>query len=278
MYLLERLWYAVGDDQSPFARQLLQLMERLGEKYEVEELAARYTFSGSTPLTVPQAIAVKEELEQIDQLLQQLQQARETAQIGLIDLEALAEYTEPGDLDRLQALQQAVQDYLRQLAEQQGLESDRGAFRLTPKAYQLFQSRLLQRIFSQLQASRSGRHPGAVQGAGDVELPRTKAYEFGDSLTSIDIPQTLINVMLREGTELPLRMKTEDIEIHRTRHNPKCATVVLMDMSGSMRHAGQYIDVKRMALALDGLIRREYPGDDLKFIEVYTFAKLRLRQ
>jgi len=56
---------------------------------------------------------------------------------------------------------------------------------------------------------------------------------------------------------------------------PKCATVVIMDMSGSMRHDGQYMNVKRMALALQGLITSEYPGDFLRFIEMYTFAKLR---
>jgi uncharacterized protein with von Willebrand factor type A (vWA) domain len=48
-----------------------------------------------------------------------------------------------------------------------------------------------------------------------------------------------------------------------------------MDMSGSMRHDGQYLNVKRMALALDGLIRTEYPGDHLQFVEMYTFAKPR---
>ena len=48
-----------------------------------------------------------------------------------------------------------------------------------------------------------------------------------------------------------------------------------MDMSGSMRQEGQYINVKRMALALDGLIRSEYPGDFLQFVEMYTFAKQR---
>ena len=32
-------------------------------------------------------------------------------------------------------------------------------------------------------------------------------------------------------------------------------------MSGSMRYDGLYVNVKRMGLALDGLIRREYPGD-----------------
>ncbi len=41
-----------------------------------------------------------------------------------------------------------------------------------------------------------------------------------------------------------------------------------------MRYEGQYINVKRMALALQGLISSEYPGDFLRFIEMYTFAKL----
>jgi uncharacterized protein with von Willebrand factor type A (vWA) domain len=70
-------------------------------------------------------------------------------------------------------------------------------------------------------------------------------------------------------------MKPEDIDIHRTRNTPKCATVVLLDMSGSMRYDGLYINVKRMALALHGLIRKEYPGDYLEFLEISTFAKPR---
>ncbi|HEV3310429.1 MAG TPA: hypothetical protein VG815_07920, partial [Chloroflexota bacterium] len=67
--------------------------------------------------------------------------------------------------------------------------------------------------------------------------------------------------------------KPEDIEIHRTRNNPKCATAVVLDMSGSMGHGAEYVNVKRMGLALDGLIHSEYPGDFLQFIEMYTFAK-----
>ena len=47
-----------------------------------------------------------------------------------------------------------------------------------------------------------------------------------------------------------------------------------MDMSGSMRYDGQYMNVKRMGLALEGLIRSQYPGDWLRFIEIYSFAKL----
>jgi uncharacterized protein with von Willebrand factor type A (vWA) domain len=275
LYELERLWYAAGDDRSRFAGQLVEVIERLGEQYQVDELAARYDFTGRTPLTVPEALAVKAELERIDQLLRQLDEARETAQIGVIDLEALAEFAEPGDLQQLEALRQLVEDYLRELAARQGLEQQGGRFHLTPQAYRIFQGRLLERIFSQLQASRSGRHQGPVVGEGAVELQQTRPYEFGDSLAQMDIPQSLINAMLRGGPGLPVRFRPEDIVVHRTRNTPKCATVVILDMSGSMRYDGQYINVKRMALALEGLIRSEYPGDYLQLVEMSTFARPR---
>ncbi len=272
---LEQLWYRGGDEHGPFARQLLHLVERLGEKYQVDELAAKYDFTGRTPLSVPRALEVKEELETIDKLLKQLEEAMKTAQIGIIDMEELSRFAEPGDLEQLGELERQITEYLKQLAEQQGLEQARGGgYRMTPKAYRLFQSKLLTRIFEQLQASRSGRHQGAV-GEGAVELPQTRPYEFGDSITHMDIPSSFTNALLRAGTGLPVRMKTEDIVIHRTRNNPKCATVVLLDMSGSMRYDGQYINVKRMGLALDGLIRTEYPGDYLQFVEMFTFAKPR---
>jgi uncharacterized protein with von Willebrand factor type A (vWA) domain len=218
-------------------------------------------------------LEIKEELETIDRLLKQLEEAAKTAQIGIIDLEELAEFTEPGEVEKLNQLQQQIEDLMRHMAEQQGLERGEHGYQLTPKAYRLFQGRLLERIYSNLEAARSGRHQGPVVGEGAVELQRTKPYEFGDSVANMDMPTSLVNAMVRGGPGLPVRMKQEDIEIHRTRNTPKCATVVLMDMSGSMRYGGLYVHVKRMALALDGLIRREYPGDYLQLVEMYTFAK-----
>jgi uncharacterized protein with von Willebrand factor type A (vWA) domain len=276
LYELEQLWYRTGDERGKFARELLKLVERLGEKYQVDEMAGKYEFTGRTPMTVEEALAVKEELEAIDKLLKQMEEAKRNAKIGVIDLEELARFAEPGDVEQLSALQQQVQDYLREMAERQGVEqATRGGFRLTPKAMRLFQSKLLTHIFSELQASRSGRHQGPVVGEGAVEMQQTKPYEFGDSVTHMDIPGSMINAMLRGGPGLPVRLEPRDIEIHKTRNNPKCATAVLLDMSGSMRYEGQYINVKRMGLALDGLIRAEYPGDFLQFFEMYSFAKPR---
>jgi uncharacterized protein with von Willebrand factor type A (vWA) domain len=272
---LEEIFYAVGDDRDAFARALVNLTERLGEKYQVDELAGKYEFTGREAMNVPQALEIKEELETIDKLLKQLEEAKKTAQIGLIDMEELSQFADVNELEGLRQIQQQINEYLRDQAEKQGINANRRGFELTPKAYRLFQSRLLTTIFSQLQESRSGRHPDGVVGEGATEIQQTKPYEFGDSVANMDIPGTMINALLRQGPNLPVRLKQEDIEIHRTRNYPKCATCVLLDMSGSMRYDGQYVNVKRMGLALDGLIRGEYPGDFLQFIEMYTFAKPR---
>jgi uncharacterized protein with von Willebrand factor type A (vWA) domain len=120
----------------------------------------------------------------------------------------------------------------------------------------------------------------AAVGDGAVELVPTRPYEFGDSVAHMDIPGTLVNALLRRSGEAggqgaPLRLQQRDIEVHRTRNTPKCATSVVLDMSGSMRYGGMYVNVKRMALALQALVQREYPGDFLQFIEMYSFAKPR---
>lgn len=284
---LEAIWYQHSDDTSPFAHDLMRIMQRLAEKYQIEAMADKYAFTGREAMSVPQALKIKDELETIDALLEQLKHAEKNAQLAIIDMDALGEFAEQGIIDpqeveSLNRMQKQIEEYVRQEAERQGLERAAGGYRLTPHAYKLFQGKLLSEIFSELKASRSGRHVGPIAGEGAVELPTTRGYEFGDSAAHMDVTQSFVNALLRGGAVDAgeaamggprIRLRSEDIEIHRTRNNPKCATCVLMDMSGSMRYGGQYVHVKRMALAFDALIRREYPGDFLRFIEMYTFAK-----
>ncbi len=276
IYLLEQVWYRSDRESPDFASQVLHVMESLGDKYNIDDLISKYVFTGREKMDVPKALEIKKELEKIDELLEQLLEAAKTAQIGLIDMEALAEFAPPSDLNQLEELRQQINNYVREMAERQGLDRDeKGAFHLTPRAHKIFQSRLLARIFSQLKASRSGRHEGRIVGDGSVELPTTKQYEFGDSISNLDTTQSAINAMLKRPDERPVRLLSDDLEIHTTKNSPKCATVVIMDMSGSMRYDGQYMNVKRMGLALQGLITSNYPGDFLRFIEMYSFAKLR---
>jgi uncharacterized protein with von Willebrand factor type A (vWA) domain len=278
---LERLWYAQGDDQGRFATELVKLAAQLGTVYQLDELAAKWQFTGREKLSVDEAVAVKARLEEIERLLQQLEEAKKNARVFLIDMEALAEYAEGADLDELDRIRRQVEEAVEQAAARQGLEKGKKGFELTPKALRTFQGKLLEKIFADLEASRTGRHDVGVTGDGAVELVPTRPYEFGDSVAHMDIPGSLTNALLREAAEggRPpggrLRLDQRDIEVHKTRNNPKCATTVVLDMSGSMRYGGLYVDVKKMALALQGLVQREYPGDYLQFIEMYSFAKPR---
>jgi uncharacterized protein with von Willebrand factor type A (vWA) domain len=280
---LERLWYAAERVDRGLAGELMGVIEALGNRYEVEELAARWAFTGREGMSVPQAIEVKEELETIDRLLEQLREALKDAKIGIIDLDELSRFVDEAGVDELRGLQERVERYMREQAEAQGLERDNeGNWRASPTTYKIFQSKLLDEIFSELEASRHGRHQGPVIGEGVVELAKTRGYEFGDSPAHLDLPQTVVNAALRRGMEARghegtkggrVRVGVEDIEVHLTRNTPKCATSLIVDMSGSMSYGGQYVACKRMAIALDGLIRSEYPGDILRVFEMYTFAK-----
>jgi uncharacterized protein with von Willebrand factor type A (vWA) domain len=278
LHELERIYYKVADG-SEFASDLIRSIERLGEKYQVEELASKYEFTGRESMSVPEALEIKAELEMIDKLLEQLKEAAKNAQLAIIDMSELSEFAEPGQMDALAAMQQQIEDYIKEQAAAQGLEHSREGYKLGPQSFKIFQGKLLREIFSTLQASRSGRHDAVATDDGVVEMAKTRPYAFGDSVTHMDIPQSFVNGIIRQGPvgrtgERP-RLRPEDIEIHDTKKSPRCATSVVIDMSGSMRNDGQYINAKRMALALDGLIRSEFSGDFLSFVEVFSLAKIR---
>ncbi len=275
---LEKLWYAAERLDPAFAAGLPSVIEALGRKYEVDALAAGWEFTGRTPMTVDQAIEIRQELQEIERLLEQLREAMKNARVARIDMEALTRYASEQDLGRLEQLREQIQQLMDAMLREQGIERDGEGYRLSPRAMRTFQGRLLERIFSGLEASRSGRHAGPVLGEGSVETPRTRPWTFGDSAAHLDLPGTIVNAMIRRGgrpasEDGGLHFRGEDMLVHETRNTPRCATSVVMDMSGSMRWSGLYVACKRMALALEGLIRREYPGDGLQFIEMASFAR-----
>ncbi|MFZ4576549.1 MAG: hypothetical protein ACOYN0_19360, partial [Phycisphaerales bacterium] len=203
MRTLEGLWYAQKSEHSPVARGILALMERLGEKFSIEQLASKYAFTGRTPMTVEEALAVKAELEAIDKLLEQLREAMKTSQLAIIDMDQLdamaRDENREGELERLNEFQKKIEEMVRAEAERQGVERTREGFRLSPKAYSLVRGRLLAAVFSDLKAARSGRHEDRVVGEGAVETAKTKDYEFGDSLANMDVAGSFVNAFVRKS-------------------------------------------------------------------------------
>jgi len=278
---IERLWSRLPDG-SEASRRLMRLLKALADRFEIERIAARWRFRGHEDLSIPRAIEVGEELDRIEKLLSQLREARRNARVGIIDLDELRELLSEQDAESIAGLQRQVNEILRALAEQQGLEEGPEGYQLTPKAWRTYQSRLLAAIFADLRRGRSGRHLPVTDAEGAVESSTTRPWEFGDPLAHLDPVESMTEALVRRASRPaadpagpePL-LRGEDLRVFRTRHSPKAATVVILDMSGSMRQAGQYVHCKRMALALDGLIRQEYPGDFLRFISMDTLARVR---
>ena len=268
---LERIQRRVPD-ATPLARDIMRAIARLRDRYAIEQLASKYPFTGREPMDVDKALEVKAELEEIDRLLKQIEEALKNAKPALIDMDSLRDFVGEEEMNSLAEVQRQVNELLRKMAEEAGLERSPSGYRASPRALRTYQKRLLSMIFADLADARRGRHDGVVTKDGSVELPSTRAYEFGDSPANLDMPQSILNAVARTGQGRPAG---EDLVVHRTRRTPKCATALILDMSGSMRYGGQYIACKKMALALDGLIRSEYPGDFLQAIEMYTLAKLR---
>ncbi len=254
------------------ARALMRAIARLRDAYAVDRLSSKYAFTGREAMAVPKAIEVGEELARIDELLRQIDEALKNAKPAIIDMDMLSEFATPESMDDLRDVQRRVNELLRKMAEEAGLERSPEGYRASPSALRTYQKRLLAVIFSDLADGRRGRHEHVHSPDGAIELPSTRPYAFGDSPAHIDVPQSMLNAVARTGKARP---SAEDLEVHRTRRSPKCATALILDMSGSMRYGGQYIACKKMALALDALIRSEYPGDILHVIEMYTLARMR---
>ena len=71
---------------------------------------------------------------------------------------------------------------------------------------------------------------------------------------------------------MPIRLSHEDYIVHETEYQTRCATVVLIDMSGSMGRYGKYYTTKKVAIALQAMVRAQYPQDSIQMIGFYTFA------
>ena len=272
---LERLWYHLDPNdivQAGIRARLPGVVEAIGELDGVESLHDGWHFTGRRIPDIEEALALREELDRIEELLRQLEEALKNAKPAIVDLEELREFVDQADLGDFEALRERAAELLRQAAEQQGLVEDEQGWTLGPGAMRAYQSTLLSTLFSTMQGGRHGRHDPVERSDGSIELPATRDWEFGDPASALDLPASILNAVARSGGDPTLR--SDDLVVHRTRSTTKCATVVILDMSGSMRWGGQYIAAKKMALSLEALIRREYPGDHLHFIEMYSVARV----
>jgi len=176
-------------------------------------------------------------------------------------------------LDNLEDLAEERPDVVDKLLQRGMVERDeKGRFQVTPKGVRRVESRALEELFNVTRKDSVGKHDTEFRGAGQTVHEESKPYEYGDPISNLNTHETLRNAMLRQGGGTPIRIEHDDLVVHDTEYQTSCATVVLIDMSGSMSRYGKYGQAKKVAMALQGLVRGRYQGDFLQIVGFYSYA------
>jgi len=240
-------------------KELEDFLQERGERFRGEE-AADYD----------EAQEIRERIQAIEQLMQQLA----SGNLEGISSESLGELL--GD--------QAAESFILI----QGLESqmrDEGLLRgqgdeleLTPRAIRQMGASALADVYGMLKRDRAGDHDSSERG---VALPRpdeTRPWQYGDSL-DLDIVKTVMNGVKRRVAEgLPpagarVSLELDDFEVRETDCITQTTTILLLDLSWSMSWAGRFPAAKRVAMALDHLVRTRYPRDHFAVVGFSTRAR-----
>jgi len=188
----------------------------------------------------------------------------------------------------LKAIEQMMQDpkneaqseLLEQLINEGMLDKDgKGKLRLTPKAVGRMQRRALMEVFANLRTGQREGHEKITPGPGGERIDGTKPYQFGDPVSELDLHQTLHNALSRHGLPQsaqgqpgPIHFDEKDFELHLHEGTTSCSTIVLLDMSGSMMRYGRFLSAKKVALAMQALVRSKFPQDSIDFVGFYSGA------
>ncbi len=262
--------YAFEDEEA--GRDFEALLEELDRLRALEEFLDRRgaRFRGSEPADFETAQQIRERIEAIERLGRELSEGN-LEQISLDQLRELLGDEAARSLLILRDLEPTLQraGYLR--------EGD--AAGLTPRAIRRIGAQALAEVYAALQKDRPGAHAIDVRGAALPRPDETRPFEFGDPL-DLDVVRTLIAAVKRragEGGEgptlLPIELRLEDFALRECDHATQTTTVLLLDMSWSMSWAGRFPAAKRVALALDHLVRTRFPRDHFFVVGFSTRAR-----
>jgi uncharacterized protein with von Willebrand factor type A (vWA) domain len=248
--------------------QLAQLAKNLGDLMPLDEMTRRYQFRGDDDLTMSEAMKLMEELQQLDQLERQMRGATRPEDVDKIDPEEVERLLGPEaaqDLERLR-------DLAKKLEEAGYLERKGDRLELTARAIRKIGDKALRDIFQHLKRDRFGRHAVERRGAGGDRTDEAKRYEFGDPFL-LDLKKTVMNAVERSGAGTPVRLSPDDFEVFRTELSTQAATVVMLDLSRSMIFNGCFLPAKKVALALNALIKGQFPRDTLHLVGFSLYAR-----
>src|SRR5581483_1622162 len=267
---------ALLDSMTPdMRRELEQMLEPLFQDEELQRDLAHlmasldgmspdarwdaYDFAGDEPITLQEAMRLMGDMHGLDELERELIDAARTNDASRIDAEEIGRLV--GDDAR--QIAEELRDFVRMLEEAGLIQRNGKQWTLTPRAMRKIGERALESIFERAEGGLAGEHSLTRWGWGVERLDDTKPYTFGDAL-EIDTNGTLMNALRRQGPGTPIQLAKDDFDVFQTASVNQCTTVIMLDMSYSMMHGGRFQAGRKVALALDSLIRTKFPRDTLQ--------------
>ncbi|MDT0647582.1 hypothetical protein RM545_12855 [Zunongwangia sp. F260] len=153
--------------------------------------------------------------------------------------------------------------YIREEIEPDGS----GGMTITAKTERAIRQQALDQIFGKLKRGTAGNHRTNRIGRGDEHTGDFRNYQFGDSLDSISMTESLRNAQINNGIG-NFNMTQDDLVVEETHYKSQMSTVLMIDISHSMILYGEdrITPAKKVAMALAELITTRYPKDTLDIL------------
>ncbi len=255
--------------QDPDTRaQMQRLAQNLGQSMPSENWRQPMDFSGDESLTLNEATRLMSRMNEYDELERELQDVDSWQDLAKLDDDRLRELL--GDEGAEEARQLA--QLAKTLEDANLIKEGKRGYELTPQGVRKIGEKALADIFLNLKRDRVGQHEMRANGSTGERVDQSKPYEFGDPFM-LDLPRTVMNAVQRDGAGSPVRLQPTDFEVYRTEYLTRTATVLMIDMSRSMLYNGCFNAAKKVALALDSLIRSQYPRDAMTIIGFSSVAE-----
>ena len=242
-----------------------------------EGLGQRMRFRGDEPLSLEGALQQMAQLQRMERLSERLLEAGDGGTLSDIDL---------GDVSELMGNEsaqdvKALQDLAKALEEAGYIERQGDRLELTPRGSRRLGQRVLDQLFAKMRKDAFGGHAMQRSGSGGERTDESTAWEFGRPF-HLDLQRTLGNALVRPENSTEARAAREggrleldpsDFSIFQTEELSDAATVLLVDMSRSMLLRGCFLAAKKVAVALDTLIRTQFPRDRLHVVGFAYYAR-----
>ncbi len=263
---LEDLLQSAFDEGTQY--ELAKLAENLEALYPSDKLRKQYPFFGKESISYTEALKLMETLQQMGKLEAQLKDSQHSHSLDAVDKRLVRELMGDETAEELER----IRNMTRILEEAGYIHQKYGKYELTPRGMRKIGQKALKDIFAQLRKDRAGGHDIKLGGTGGERADETKKYEFGD-MFQLHLGKTIMNSLFRQPQTPPIKLSTEDFEVFKTEQLTQAATVLMLDLSLSMPMRGNFRAAKQVAIALDELIRSQYPKDSLYIVGFSSYAR-----